>query len=395
MSAPFNNTEEPNLDWQKIYSLAELSKVDGVILSTVKNLPQELRPPDDIMKKWEENTFTSVILQMKRNFIFEQLIQKLDENHINYIIFKGPLLAKLYKDPTCRFTMDVDIFVDDEEKQSTEQIFKDMGYSYVKSVSKEHVSVWTLNRKLNVELHTRLWEDYTDECTEILKQENLTHPNTLIKEPYRNGYIVTMGYTEHLIYQMYHIIKHVTFQGIMLRNFIDTALFVRAYEEEIDFIRFWNCMEKLGYKKFCQQLFCACVQYFNMPLQVLGDETDIPAEQTESFMDAMMRLFVRNDSSALNSASTAVYGAYHDSKSKNSASKIKVEMSLIFPDVSKLSYRYSYAKKYKFLLPVVWVHRALRNLFLGKKQQEKESFFNSVEYSKEKLKVLKELELMH
>ena len=76
--------------------------------------------------------------------------------------------------------------------------------------------------------------------------------------------VVTLGFTEHLIFQMFHIIKHFVVQGVGFRYFMDITLYINHYIKELDLQRFWNSMEELGYDKFCDVFFWCCNQCLGM-----------------------------------------------------------------------------------------------------------------------------------
>ena len=166
-----------------------------------------------------------------REFRKYQAIRLVNEEskkrNLKFVFFKGVVLADLYPQYTERVSCDSDILVTDEEKDAAEQLLRDCGYTKDDKDSKKHVQVY-INRKFDhtIELHTRLWEDYEGPRVEVVKSLKLSSPQKNIKVNACGIEVYTLAPREHLIYQIFHIIKHFSLNGIGVRYLIDITLFI-------------------------------------------------------------------------------------------------------------------------------------------------------------------------
>lgn len=386
LSAP-NLDGAGSIDWNVVHQMAADSKIDGIVYPTVALIRGDNSPDPDILDRWKKNIIPQTLRQMGANWLTGRLAAGLGEAGIPYVVFKGLILADLYPSPDCRFSVDSDILVDAFYAQATAEVLSKNGFVYVKENSKENVPFWRCPGRLSLELHYRLWEDYDDEKTRMLDKMGLTRPESLISLSSSYGGIVTMGHTEHLIFQVFHIIKHMTFMGISLRNFLDTALFVNRYMEELDMERFWRSMEALGYASFCDAMFRTCVQYLGMTRKALMPRHENDVLDEERFMTDIFDLCIKNrDNESLNVASMTVYQMYHEASEKPVGGG-KTWLKLLFPGRNAMARRYSYARKHPFLLPVAWIHRGLHSLFTRK--SDTGGLQKSLQAADEKVRLLK------
>ena len=85
----------------------------------------------------------------------------------------------------------------------------------------------------------------------------------------------------------------------------------------------------------------------------------------------------------------------YDIDKDNTFSMVKRYIQIILPPVNKLSDRYGYAKKYKILLPIAWIH----HIFVGittkeyDKESKKKFLTSTISNAKSRNKVVRWLEL--
>lgn len=213
-----------------------------------------------------------------------------------------------------------------------------------------------ITHTLKIELHDRLWEDYIGELTETLDNLQLTAQDNLISVECFGIPMVTLGYEQHLIYQIFHIAKHFSFEGLPLRYLTDLTLYVNSYAHQINYEHFWLVMEQLKYAVFCDAIFKICNQYLGMCSDILSPfHTKYPLNQ-QLLEDIILAGRTENATSEA-WASTDMLVAYFMRNNKYIASPTKHKLQILFPSSADLKDKFSYAKKHKFLLPVAWIHR--------------------------------------
>jgi len=358
------------VDWNELYLLTVDAKINAIVYDVVSALSAEYAPPQELMKAWKNGVLAGALRQMKAQYAAAQIVKQFTESGIPYVVFKGPVLADLYPSSAKRFSKDLDILVSGECRDEAEKILREYPMQYGEVESKDCVSVWDIRGGLQIELHSFLWEEYEGSQVEHLKEMRLTEPQSLIQIESSIGPIVTMGHTQHLVYQMFHTIKHLLFKGIALRVFIDTALFINRYIEEIDVERFWICMDKLKYTRFCMNMFGVCEAYFQMDSRIYPQGRRAHTDSSK-FLNQIMTACLRNvHDPVYNTASDAVFytflkdGKFAENSAAARSGRSGVVAKLLFPRGDYLPERYAYAKKCPILLPVAWIHRAGHKLLL-------------------------------
>lgn len=391
------NPDEPvpdpprDIDWIALYKLLRESKLHGVVYPVLARLSTP--PPSDIMESWRTMVFSHVMKRAVTMHETRRLFAAAYARGLTPVLFKGEALAELYPDPVLRFSSDLDILAQLSEKKAIESLLTELGYTMLED-GKQYVTSWTIPNKIFLEVHFMLWEDFQNDTTRVLDSLDLTAPQTRTKINPGGIEIETLGYTQHLIYQIYHIVKHMTFRGIELRHFVDVSLFVNHHFADIDRDYFFRCMKELGYEYFVNVFFSICIHHFLMkpdalPLSIAVNQADEEA-LLASFLESAM-VTVMDKASEL--ASTSVYQMFYRSKTP-SGSKLRLWISMLFPSMDTLSARYDYAHKHHILLPVAWVHRLFSRVFGREKDKGGKLFSRGYELADKRLALMKDLRLL-
>lgn len=349
--------QEP-FDLMQLLSILHRGKLHGIAYNTVYSLFIDKPDTSQIFSFWKTDIFHRGFLQLTQIQEIRHVLASATDHGLSPVLFKGLVLAALYPEPSMRFTSDSDLFIPHEQRSAMEELLISLGYTMVVNASKEHVPVYRINnnnRCLTIELHDCLWEDYSGTQADILESLDLTNPDSLITiNPF--GFPVrSLRHTEHLIYQLFHIAKHFSFEGMNLRFLTDITLFINAYKNEIDFTRFWKAMSKLGYTLFCCSIFKICSTYLGLDKTIIKPEYADISISEELIEDILLAGKVTSLQTE-NWASTDMLASYFMRNFKAS-SGIKRKFDIFFPMPSNLKGKFSYAKKSPFLLPIAWIHR--------------------------------------
>ena len=362
------NIEPP--DWETVFLLACDSKIDGLLFTTVSELQKPFAPDDEFLSTWKTVAFQKSFRQLNNNIRLFFLLETLEAQGTAPVLFKGVFLADLYETPSYRFSSDADILLEERHLPAAQRVMESLGYQHIPELSKDAVNVWQMPGELRVELHTLLWEDYRGSRVDSLRDMALDKSVHLITLTSFNANVRGMGATEHLIYLMYHLIKHMVYRGVMLRDFLDVSLFVNRHYDELDAERFWDSMKILGYDGFCRDMFGSCVQLFGMNK---GFCPQAGESDPHSFLDEFMTYCIKNTRDGLNNVASDIIFRSSLKRTENSADggtakvgRLQILLRLCFPGTESLSSHYSYAKRFPILLPFAWIHRALQLAFVGR-----------------------------
>ncbi|XME03256.1 nucleotidyltransferase family protein [Lachnospiraceae bacterium C1.1] len=352
-------------DWNLMRILSTRNKCGVLFNNTVNKYASELKIDSKVLEDWNKRSKQEFVVSYNAFTEFKRVMTAMNEKGIRSIVLKGYSLALLYPNIFFRYSCDLDIKVEPEDKDKVHEMFtNELGFSWNEADSKGNVYLY-YNNNLLVEVHFTLWEDYHGKNIEVLKAEELDRPDTLEKvEITPDISITTLGFTEHLILQMFHIIKHYIVEAIESRYFCDIALFVNKYADEIDFKRFYSVMQKMDFEKFCVIYFSECIRYFGMTDKALdGREMLLPEDEMGFFRDIIYLgkedLNDKAEFSLLGILSPYVNGR----EDKTAESRGMRIMQSLFPSSKNIDDHYSYCKKYPVLLPVGWTHRAFRTIY--------------------------------
>ena len=383
-------------DWKVLYEKLRKSKLLPLTLNAVSKRIEELNIPAEIMDSWKKDSSSKVLNQMYKYSEIKKIIAEGDKRNLKLIMFKGIGVATLYPDPNQRFSSDADILVYKAEQSKAEELLRDLGYFYTDEGAKEHVPVFEKYAGpmfSKIELHDCLWEDYEGKQAKVLESLRLDAEDTLIKEKFMGSEYYSLGITEHFIYQIFHIVKHLFFEGISLRYFTDVSLFANKYKDAINWDRVVESMKLLHYERFLECIVVICKEYLNM-------SADIPVngDVTEEMKDLLIEdvLGEKEQSGNVDMYETINFlETYFMRASAVKESKFQQRRKQILPLPSELHERYSYAKKCPVLLPVAWVHRIV--FFIGYAIKGKKKGKNGTEAmrrSEVRLNLMKKLDLM-
>ena len=275
------------IDWNLLMDLSIRNKCGVLFNNVVSKNSSFYCIPNDILNRWSTKSKEEFLASYDMFSEFVRVIKAFDKNNIRMIVLKGYALAILYPSIFQRYSSDLDLKFDKEDRKIVHSLLtSELDFVFDEADSKDNVSIY-YNDALKIEAHFTLWEDYQGENTEILKSEKLDDPSTLIKVRITDDLsITTLGVTEHLILQMFHIIKHYIVEGIESRYFCDIALFVNRYIEDIDFNRFYQVFNKMNFEDFCLVYFSECIKYFDMDKRALqGRNMKFPEDELSFFRD--------------------------------------------------------------------------------------------------------------
>ena len=382
-----------NIDWNELFEVATKNNLISIIYSVILNIDKEKDILSDKQREWiSVNAKGTLFPELHKYMLISNIVKCAEERNIRLVFFKGLILADLYPQYVERVSSDSDIFVEEKDREAAENVLRDNGYVFDPEESKENVQVYVHRKPYHmVELHTKLWEDYKGPRIDILADMNLTDNCIDIvacKIP-----VHTLGHENHLVYQLFHIIKHFSLEGIGARYLVDITLFVNRYIDEIDLKSFWDKITRLGYSKFVDTFFSICIDQLGMNPAVMNGRKQLPSKMTDILKADLIKVGNVRDKEARWQIMGAME-AYFTGEEKVSRTKLGKKMAMAFPSAKALPKVYSYARKYPILLPIAWIHRAIK--FLFKKATHKDDFFGvseKMDIGEKRLSLLDELGL--
>ena len=368
---PIDREQLGELDWDNMFHDAQRNITIPLFYKKIAEIAEYHSEYVITFEKWKKHTMFYMVREMEKRRALKELQEKALKNGILFVVFKGIVLANLYPNVYSRTVSDSDLFVFERDKVKAISLLEELGYKKDEESSKDEVPVYELKEKFHVvELHFSLWEDHKGSKIDLLNSMNLVDETNLQSITIGGVNYTTLGLVEHLVYQMFHIIKHFSLQGIGMRYLADITLYVNKNSDLLNFEEFWIKMDQLGYTKFCEYFFSICVKYMNMNSNILKDRNIQVGPNVEGFLEDLFQVGILYEDKYAAWQILGIMSPYFTGVSNVPKSKFGRKLKILLPSSKMLPKQYSYAKKYPILLPIAWVHKVLHYLFKWSKNKE-------------------------
>lgn len=374
------NPGEFNENWAKLINLAKIHSVIGILGFMVMSYPDESNSQvADYMKK---QCLQTVTLIAQRSEDMKQLIGKMNSSKIDHLLFKGYVLKDFYSVPELRTFGDIDFLIHPDDRKKSDELMIQQGFDR----KTDWEPVFSYRRGIEYyEIHTEIMEidvsdkaDYKGYFSHIWKYARL-----------KDGHTWELTPEFHFIYLLTHIAKHICGSGAGIRMYMDIAVFILHYGNELDWSYVQNELEKLSLSDFANITLSFVQKYFEVksPIMLRKIDDDILDDFAEFTMSGGTFGFVGRDSGLIS--------LKKQNRNNDHISRFGVFANRLLPSASSIESRYTYLQGRHWLLPVAWVHRLLRTREKwGSHAKEAKSIMNTDEQEVIKLKqIYKELGL--
>lgn len=342
-----------DISWKDILEECKSHNIEslvyyGIHSNTLKTIDK------DILELWKKQTFMSNVYQINHIKQISNVLSIFNDKNIPVIVLKGLVIRDLYPKSELRTMGDADILVHEKDMEIVINILNSLGYeeegrnTYHIEFEKgnSHIEVhWLLTNegmfKGMDELNNDIWSN--------TKEVKIGDSNAL-----------SMCDEDLLLYLLIHMAQHFICSGFGIRQVCDVLLLVEQRSKFIDWNSFMIKAKRNGIDKFTMSIFAICNKLFGMSIPDELEQYKIREEKNINLIiDAIFANGVHGYSDKI--AIRAKQLAYENNNNK--ASIIASFRCVYFPSSDKLGDKYGYAKKYKLLLPVAWIHRFVNTIF--------------------------------
>lgn len=334
-----------NGDWTKLIKLAKIHSVMGILGFMVMSYPDESNSQvADFMKKQCLRTITLI---SQRSESMKQLIGKMNSKKIDHLLFKGYIIKDYYPVPELRTFGDIDFLIHPKDRSKSDELMMQQGFER----KTDWEPVFSYQRANEYyEIHTDVMEvdvsdkaNYKDYFKQIWEHAHLT-----------DGHTYELSPEFHFLYLLTHIAKHISGSGAGIRMYMDIAVFIQHFGNELDWKYIQAELEKLAFSDFANMVLTVVNVYFGVDMPIILNEID--AQVIEDFMEFTMSGgtfgFVGRDSGLIS--------LKKQDRNKESVSRVSAFANRLFPSAASIESRYTYLQGRHWLLPVAWVHRFIR-----------------------------------
>ena len=266
-------TFDHEIDVEQIYHLAISQGVWQTVFLALPESKKSATYKIPFLKNVTDN--------MRRNEFVLNTITKLNEYGIDCFTLKGMTIAKLYKEPSCRISGDVDIFIDKQDEKKAMKFLEEMGYTVEERGRNSHHFLAKHPVGGLLEVHVEM---YSDPTKDILFHKKLQYnEEKILVDIDEKHQVKTFGINDGAIYMTAHYIKHFISKGVGVRQLMDLLLYLREYKKEIDWDHYYTIFGELRYEKLIKTLFAIGNRYFGMSFENFDEECmDMILSDTES-----------------------------------------------------------------------------------------------------------------
>lgn len=375
-----------------IYKMSEIHHVVPMIYNATYNEDFFKECDANFKAMFKSSAFRYIFSQIQRTNHFLEVYKKLSEKNIKILVFKGIIFRNMYNNPDDRISSDEDILIKKEDYEKVKEFFLSEGFEFIDKG--EECAYFSKSTGLCIEVSTSLFSH---------ESKAYGHLNKLFEDVFEKSIkinidkidILTLSHEQHLIYIVFHNMKHFLTGGFGIRQVADFSKYIETYGEYINWEKFWSDLKDLNYDTFALNLIEISLKYLGFN----DDKITYPANIT-SFdeLKNSQKYYINSESLINDILDAGVFGAstmdrkhtalmtldaVEDKKKSN-------RLKAVFPNVNYLKDNYTYLQKYPILLPVAWGQRILSYL----KKNKTSSYINTMELGKQRIELLKEYKII-
>ncbi len=341
----------------KVRELALAQEIWDVVYAGVREkiIAGEVKIPSEIFERLEK-TFTANIARNMQKIEFNlTALKKIEDAGIKYCVLKGITVAQLYNMPEVRISSDMDILIDEKDEKRVKEILVPLGYKAEERDKNDHHMKAYHSVGGLLEIHVELYSPATKEI--LLSNEANYSDEFILNE---NG-IYSLGIDDALMHLSAHLINHLINDGAGIRQMMDLLLYMKKYEEVIDWDKYNALIKKLGYDNFIAVVKGIGVKYWGMDfkdavttgggMEELLEDCEIGGLFSMTEKDRKQFYHIYTQKRAGNN--NAQHTLYRLTNSEISP------VRMLFPKCSSMKARFSYVDKFPVLLPIGWIHRII------------------------------------
>lgn len=268
-SAIWNTTPELKEEitasmWNDILAISKEQTAQGIIFDAIAKLPATSRPPKELVIKW----ITIQKTVEKQNIIMNNevisVIDKLEKTGIKPYLLKGQGVAQNYPIPQHRICGDIDLYFTNEHYIKSLEYFSSLGCTIEDDHLASHAE--TEYNGIKIELHKKSATFYTkklqsryNEITDSIISSQECHTTINGKD------IAVLPPMANALQMLSHILRHMIFSGLGLRQVCDWVLFIHKHQKQIDKELFIKYAKELQLWETYKAVTAIATDYLGLP----------------------------------------------------------------------------------------------------------------------------------
>lgn len=326
---------ETEYNAEALYELAKSQSITGIVSYVLHKYGRE-----DILigDKRLSDAYDKTVAQLIRKDVETQMLfGRLTAADIPHITFKGMVIKDCYPVPELRTFGDIDVIIREEDRKKSHELMLAEGF---KGEAMDGGVVYGYKRgKEFYELHSTMNSERTklsDFMADYWSRTNL-----------RSGLTYEFEKNFHFAYLISHIEKHVNCSNAGVRLYLDIALFLKKYRDELDLEKVRGILKDCKLEKFYDTVLYLCYRWF-------GTEKLYEQELSDELYEEFCRFTLRGGTFGVQNAGadSEVRRAMSNS---GEVSKVSLIIRHVFPPYREVRRMYPFFDGKPYLLPLSWV----------------------------------------
>lgn len=307
---------------------------------------------ENVTQRLYKALFNDFLAYVKADTHQLQLIDKLNslfnENQIEHYFLKGSILKKMYPESYMRAMGDIDVLINDKDIKKIHKLLKQNEIKLV-SRSPQH-DVFETVTGLNIEIHPGFVEYNNHNYTNMLSSVfNYTKDNKL-------------NNTYELVYLTYHLAKHFYSGGVGIRSILDIGIYYNYYKDVIDEELLIRLANETNSFQFIKTILKLNEELFDIKTTFKFMKTfEISNNTIDETIAYITKSGIHGWGSDFNPFSARVLKEEQKGKKRG---KLGLILSRAFPKYREMKEIYPVLKKVPILLPIFWIVRLFKLIFL-------------------------------
>ncbi len=259
-----------DIDWSKVFRLAEEQSITGLVLAGIEHLSLEERPSKDLLLQCIGQT--EMIEQRNRtmNKFVAWLIEILRKEEVYALLVKGQGIAQCYNRPLWRASGDVDLLLNNNGYENAKKVLIPLAQSVEQEYSSfKHIGM--IIDGFEVELHGTLRSRLSCKVDKIIDevQNDVFYGGSA--RSWMNGKttIFLPAPNNDVIFVFTHILHHFFFEGIGLRQICDWCRLLWTYNDAINKDLLERRLIKMGLMTEWKAFAVFAVKWLGMPVEAM------------------------------------------------------------------------------------------------------------------------------
>lgn len=382
------------MDWSAIFELADAQNLSALIFEMASQLPEFFSVPE--YDTYMVSAMVKTADQTQRTEAFLQLYKSFVEQDLHPIVMKGIICRQLYGAYSdYRPSGDEDILIRAEKFDLAKHVLESQGYT----AEREHItqeqlkelqeiSFFHAQSGLQIELHlnpigheNELRRRMNDCFSDVFEND--------LEMDIEGVCIRAMNHTEHFLYLVLHAFKHFTLGGFGIRQVLDILLYIRQYEDGMNWIFITEKLKEFHAFVFLSDMIHIGNRYLGFELEAL-----CPPNCPEHLLEDLM------DSGIFGGGTQAQRTAYQmtmaamEARGKDGTYRgFRTAFRTVFPQKSQIMSQFPELLEKPWLLPVCWIRRWGR--FIRHSRAENGILaFKSMKIGKRRIELLRKYDVL-